>query len=96
MSARYEAEVRERALRLKALTANWDGDNSPPIDHATIDKAVELALLASPSIPSYCPWLVPTTESDVQVEWHAEGWDIELYVSRSTVGAPRESEEGQP
>lgn len=78
-----EQALLERAAYLKTLERGWDSYQGEPIDHPTLDKAVAFALLLAPEISSYTPALVPCSDGSVQVEWHAEGWDVELWVQRA-------------
>jgi hypothetical protein len=77
-----EADLRERAEKLKALPLGWDSYRGARIDPETADKAVELALALADKFPSYEPQLVPDSDGNVQVEWHTEGWDVEMWIKR--------------
>ena len=81
-SSLYVAEIQEQVEQLAAMEAGWHDGDGEAMDPATLAKAAEMALLAAPAIPSYRPWLVPCFDGSIQVEWHAEGWDVELTVSR--------------
>ena len=85
VSEPWFASLRQRADELKALQTGWDSYKAQPLDHATVDKAVELAIALAGSFPACAPQLVPTSEGEVQVEWHAEGWDIEMLVARAAI-----------
>lgn len=76
--------LRDRAEELKSLPEGWDSYNGERIDPATADRAVELALAVAPLFPSYQPQLVPSSDGTVQVEWHADGWNVEMWVQRVT------------
>ena len=78
----FQSELRKRAAHLKCLKKNWDGYQGDPPDHETLDKAVALALVIAPFFPEYEPALVPTGDGSIQVEWHDEGYDIEMLVQR--------------
>jgi len=76
------AALRQRGEELKALPEGWDSYEGKRIDAETVDKSIDLAMALAPLFPSYPPQLVPT-DGDVSVEWHVDGWDVEMWVSRA-------------
>lgn len=81
-SPEYNAALRSRADHLKALPEGWDSYHGKRIDPETVDKAVEFAVAMAPLIPTYEPVLVPDSDGNVTVEFHAEGWDVECWIQR--------------
>jgi hypothetical protein len=77
----------ERAMKqlaeMRHLLANWDSYGAKMIDGAVIAKAQEL-------LPTLLPgdwWAVPGSDGSVQLELHANGFDIEIHVSNATQNA---------
>ena len=71
-----------RLALLLALEPGWDGYRGKAIDPETADNV--RTLLASTSLPhAVVPSIVPGNAGDVQVEWHAGGFDIEVEVSNA-------------
>ena len=66
--------------RLVTLPENWDGEGSPKIDRATINRAlaaIERLLPAHAPAPS----VVPIANSGLQIEWHRNQKDLEIEFS---------------
>jgi hypothetical protein len=66
---------------LLKLERGWDSYDGKPVDPQTLEKAEEFAGLVK-HLLSCDPWYVPTNGGEVQVEWHCDGWDVEIFVSR--------------
>lgn len=66
---------------LLKLEPGWDtyGGKSP--DPATVHKAAQLGEALAGHF-SYPPSYVPLSSGDVQIEWHCDGWDVEIVVER--------------
>jgi hypothetical protein len=81
--ASLRVKLQARADELKALPRGWDSYDGVEIDPAAADKAVEVALALAPLFPSAPPQLVPGSDGTVQVEFHADGFDVEAWVQRA-------------
>lgn len=57
---------------LASLSEGWDGYDAYPISDAAL--AVVRAL-----------HVVPTCNGGIQIEWHANGWDVEVEVSKDGI-----------
>lgn len=79
---RYRAEARlSSLLRLKR---GWDGHNGLPGDRATLEFAASvLAKLMLPQMPM--PSIMPLSYGGVQIEWHRNGWDVEIEIASPNV-----------
>ena len=82
-AANLRESLQARADHLKALPQGWDSYNGAVIDPATADKSVEVALALAPLFPDYPPQIVPGGDGTVQVEFHANGYDVEAWVQRA-------------
>jgi hypothetical protein len=64
---------------LRALPAGWNGYNSAPIRDDVIDWAANLAdVLMTLGMPP--PFLCPTSDGGLQLEWHTRGVDLEIMI----------------
>lgn len=77
------ARLQVKAAELRMLPDGWDGEDSAPPDWHALERAVELALVVAPFFPTYEPALVPCSDGSVQVEWHADGFNVEMWVRRA-------------
>lgn len=72
-------------VELLLLKRGWDSyDGLPPNPDTVglagvIGKRIE-GLFSSPA--NY----VPLSSGDVQIEWHCDGWDVEVIIERCSVG----------
>ena len=65
---------------LRKLQPNWDSYGGKQIDPAAIDGAARL--LNRLEYPA--SWhVVPCSDGSVQLEWHRDGLDIEIHISRA-------------
>ena len=72
-----EQSLNERLDCLLLLENDWDGYKAPPINEKAVIKAKEFATLLSASNK----WLaVPCSSSAVQLEYHGNDFDIEIYI----------------
>ena len=62
------------------LLPNWDSHGALPIDEQRVDDAIKV-LSGTMSGNSEVPWVVPTTDGGIQLEWHREGEDLEVEIS---------------
>lgn len=74
--------LRKRGDELKALPEGWDSYGGSRIDGETVDRAIEIALALAPQF-SIEPSLVPGSDGTVQVEWHADGFNVEVWINRA-------------
>jgi hypothetical protein len=58
------------------LERNWDGYDADTIDPASVRRALIFVLNLDPTIP--LPRAAPVCNSDVQLEWHIRGIDMEI------------------
>lgn len=66
------------------LEENWDTYGARTIDPASIEFTVELILsLVKKNTPQ--PWVVPTPNGHIQLEWHTKGIDLEVEVISETL-----------
>ena len=63
---------REVVTDLASLSENWDGYGAVPISEAALRVAEAI-------------YVVPTCNGGIQVEWHANGWDFEVEVSKAGI-----------
>lgn len=57
----------EKIAALAALEEGWDSYGAAPVTQAALDVV-------------RCIAVVPTVNGGVQVEWHANGWEVEIEV----------------
>lgn len=62
--------------RLLKLEPNWNGEGARPIDPANLAKAERLMK----TIKESQPYVVPTAEGGVYLEWHTKEFDIGIGV----------------
>jgi hypothetical protein len=66
-----------RAATLLSLPQNWDHQGAPPIDHKTVQIALDsLSLFMCPN--GSLPQWTPTQRAGVQLDWHENGVDLEI------------------
>ncbi len=61
------------------LPPNWDSYGALPINRQRVDDAITV-LLATMSANSEAPWVVPTTDGGIQLEWHRKNEDLEVEI----------------
>lgn len=73
--------LREAVFRLRGLTSGWDGLGSQPVENhalfmaeSMVREALEGRLVAT------APYLVPSGDGSVQIEWHERAGEIELSI----------------
>ena len=66
--------------RISTLPDNWDSYGAPSVSSATIQTGLQL-LYSTARMATPTPSVVPTGVGGLQLEWHARGMDIELYLS---------------
>ena len=76
----WQSDVVNSLCRFLELPVGWDGYNGRPLRHDTGMFTLQLlsnVLLASTPTPH----IVPISDGGVQVEWHQNQLDVELYIS---------------
>lgn len=75
LAASADAEKKATG-RLLALEENWDSYGGQAIRREAVDAAIRLRAAVATE-----PSFVPMSNGGVQVEWHRQGFDIELEIS---------------
>ena len=76
----WEDEVAERLVRLREFRAGWDGHRASPIRSTVIDYVCNLLpKLVIGGVPA--PFIAPLPSGGLQLEWHRNGWDVEIEIS---------------
>jgi hypothetical protein len=67
---------------LSRLKDNWDSYGAKPLDNAVIEKARDVWR----RVMRYGErWdAVPGSDGSIQLEFHADGWDIEIHIEAAT------------
>lgn len=63
------------------LGDNWDGYGARPIHDSAVKRAVAVLDAVCPAGPE--PWIVPTPEGGLQIEWASDGLEIEIEILAS-------------
>jgi hypothetical protein len=76
-------ELSERFAAVRKLPDGWDGPSSVAVDPTLvgrIDRVLKDALagVASPKLP----FVVPSADGGLQIEWHRRDLDLEVFFSR--------------
>ena len=76
--------VRERleAVVEDTREPGWDGSGAPPVSQLAVEVALAV-LEESMSDDTIPPNFVPTNDGGLQLEWHANGIDVEVYIEPS-------------
>ncbi len=74
----WRNNVSQRLNELCALDTNWDGYGAQPVNY-TNARFVEYMLVAIYNTEFPTPFIAPGVDGDLQVEWHIDGWEIELH-----------------
>ena len=72
--------IRERTEALTRLEVGWDSYNAVPTRPEDADLAASIAERLA-DLFSSAPSIIPIEDGSCQVEWHCDGWDVEVYVS---------------
>ena len=67
--------AKRAALNLLALKENWDSYGAPIISKMAVDAALRLWNVLA-TVPSF----VPMSNGGVQIEWHSQGFNVELEI----------------
>jgi len=68
--------INDRLDSFLNLPRRWDGYDGVPINKMAVLKAKEIASL----LPCYNWQAVPCSSSAVQLEYHGDGFSIEIYI----------------
>lgn len=75
----WALELEDRLAELVSLPVGWDGYRGKPVAFQCAYFVVNmLESLCNDDVPS--PSLVPGSDGSLQVEWHINGYDVELDV----------------
>lgn len=67
---------------LRALRAGWDGPRSSPVNRNLLNIADRLMKDVLEGIPlARAPYVVPTRDGSIQLEWHTARFDFEILLS---------------
>lgn len=69
-----------KLIELSLLKADWDSYGAKPITELALAKA-DLFLKALLAIQAVEPSIVPTNHSGIALEWHRNGYDLEIEIS---------------
>jgi hypothetical protein len=88
--------VKERLGQLVQLERGWDGYQGLPVNFANANFALQMLVAACDS-NAPIPQIVPGSDGDLQIEWHAPGGNVELHVRGPyDVNAWRQTDETGP
>ena len=62
------------------LAPNWDSHGALQIDKQRVLDAINV-LFRTMSIDTAAPWVVPTTDGGIQLEWHRKDEDLEVEIN---------------
>lgn len=80
---RWARSVVERLLMLHDLDKNWDAEGALEVSRTSIEHALEALVFLGGDIPP--PFIAPTVEGGVQLEWH--GRDLWLEIEFTPTGS---------
>jgi hypothetical protein len=78
---RQRDSVHKRLLDLQSLPEGWDGYRGQAVASKTSDR-VHALLSACLSPIGQSPTIIPGSSGEVQLEWHQQGVDLEVGVSK--------------
>jgi hypothetical protein len=64
---------------LLKLKPGWNSYSAKPVDPGNVKQAIEI-LARFPEAGSPSPAVVPTVRGGIQLEWHASGINLEIYI----------------
>lgn len=71
--------LKERFNEIGSLPVGWDGYTGKPVSFTTANFAAQIIeRLYSKDVPA--PSIVPGADGSMQIEWHINGYDVELDV----------------
>jgi len=75
----WQIKASSKINELVMLPANWDSYGALQVDPRNAKYAYDLiGMLMIPNLPF--PLIVPTNSGGIQLEWHAEGVDLEIKI----------------
>lgn len=79
IEGQWQTSAQQRLEELLRLEEGWDGYNGFPVSFANAMYAFRvLEAICRPDTPA--PQIVPGSSGDLQLEWHEQGGDVELWV----------------
>lgn len=75
----WERDAGARLVHLMSLNVGWDGSDSPAV-RSEIATFAWSALSSIMTSKTPIPFIAPVSGGGVQLEWHTDGLDIELYI----------------
>lgn len=69
-----------KLMELSLLKDNWDSYGGKPITELALAEA-QLLLKALVAIQAVEPSVVPCSNGGIQLEWHRNGYDLEIEIS---------------
>ena len=69
-----------KLIELSLLENNWDSYGGKPITQFALAEA-QLLLKALSGIQAVDPSVVPCSNGGIQLEWHRNGYDLEIEIS---------------
>jgi hypothetical protein len=80
----WSCVLREAASRVRELRPGWDGPGSKAIARSAIFLAETIVRNAIEGRPAaVAPYLVPSGDGSVQIEWHERNGELELLVDEN-------------
>ena len=75
----FSAQLRQKINELVALEPNWDGENAKPVKpHVLADVVETLKRLSQQTEEFREPFLAPTFDGFVQMEWHENNRSLDI------------------
>lgn len=75
------ADVEDQFSELASLPPRWDGGRAKPVSRAALEQTASLLVRLLTGWPKpVLPQLFPLCDGGIQIEWHADGIDIEIEV----------------
>lgn len=68
-------------FELLKLERGWDSYYGLPPDQKTVEFAAKVGSHLGMFFPEF-PQYVPCSGGEVQIEWHCDQWDVEVYIKR--------------
>jgi hypothetical protein len=75
----WEEKAGDRLVELLKLSPGWDGHLAAKVSRTLVDYACNLLpRLVTPGTP--LPFIAPLASGELQLEWHRNGWDLEIEI----------------
>lgn len=80
----------EKLSSFESYGANWDGNNSPRPDRASIDATKDFlklvhASISNNSIPFTCPFITPNEYGEIALEWWRHEKKLTVYIASNEI-----------